>query len=159
MILVLLGTFPTDFKRPLIEIDRLCEAGIITEEVIVQNGYTAFESKHLIFRPFIHPDELMELYKAARIVISQAGTGSLIKGIKLHKKIIAIARLAKYGEVVDDHQVEILEEFTKMNYLLPWHENVPLKEVLDAIEDFTPSTYVSQKEQFIHYLSNYIDSL
>ncbi|WP_439483405.1 glycosyltransferase [Cyclobacterium plantarum] len=64
------------------------------------------------------PDELTKLYKEARIVKSQAGTGSLINGLKLNKKIISIPRLTKYGEVVDDHQVEILDEFYKINYIL-----------------------------------------
>lgn len=159
MIIVLLGTFPTAFERPLIEIDRLCKEGRIKEKVIVQSGHTQFVSEHLEMRPFINPGELTDLYKAARVVISQAGTGSLIKGMKLHKKIIAIPRLAKYGEVVDDHQEEILHEFAKENYILPWTESETLESVLNKLEDFTPSPYVSTKQQIIDYLESYIDSL
>ena len=159
MIIVLLGTFPTAFKRPLIEIERLCKKGLITEEVIVQSGHTQFDSEYLKMRPFISPDELTELYKQARVVITQAGTGSLIKGMKLNKKIIAIPRLAKYGEVVDDHQEEILHEFTKQNYILPWTEDIALEEVLSKIDDFKPSPYVSTKQNIIDHLEGYINSL
>tara|TARA_B100001063_G_C16493687_1_gene418598 strand:- start:19 stop:498 length:480 start_codon:yes stop_codon:yes gene_type:complete len=159
MIIVLLGTFPTAFKRPLIEIEKLCKKGLITEEVIVQSGHTQFDSEYLKTRPFISPDELTELYKQARIVITQAGTGSLIKGMKLNKKIIAIPRLAKYGEVVDDHQEEILHEFTKQNYILPWTEDIALEEVLSKIDDFKPSPYVSTKQNIIDHLEGYINSL
>ncbi|OEY73225.1 PssE/Cps14G family polysaccharide biosynthesis glycosyltransferase [Salegentibacter salarius] len=159
MIIVLLGTFPTAFERPLIEIDRLCKEGLITEEVIVQSGHTQFDSEYLKMRPFIAPDELTELYRQARVVITQAGTGSLIKGMKLNKRIIAIPRLAKYGEVVDDHQEEILHEFTKQNYILPWTEDVALEEVLHKIDDFEPSPYVSTKQNIINHLEGYINSL
>jgi UDP-N-acetylglucosamine transferase subunit ALG13 len=159
MIIVLLGTFPTAFKRPLIEIEKLCKKGLITEEVIVQSGHTQFDSEYLKMRPFISPDELTELYKQARVVITQAGTGSLIKGMKLNKKIIAIPRLAKYGEVVDDHQEEILHEFTKLNYILPWTEDIALEEVLSKIDDFKPSPYVSTKQNIIDHLEGYINSL
>jgi UDP-N-acetylglucosamine transferase subunit ALG13 len=159
MIIVLLGTFPTAFKRPLIEIEKLCKKGLITEEVIVQSGHTQFDSEYLKMRPFISPDELTELYKQARVVITQAGTGSLIKGMKLNKKIIAIPRLAKYGEVVDDHQEEILHEFTKQNYILPWTEDIALEEVLSKIDDFKPSPYVSTKQNIIDHLEGYINSL
>lgn len=159
MIIVLLGTFPTAFKRPLIEIERLCKKGLITEEVIVQSGHTQFDSEYMKMRPFISPDELTELYKQARVVITQAGTGSLIKGMKLNKKIIAIPRLAKYGEVVDDHQEEILHEFTKQNYILPWTEDIALEEVLSKIDDFKPSPYVSTKQNIIDHLEGYINSL
>ncbi|CAN0409194.1 unnamed protein product, partial [Scytosiphon promiscuus] len=94
MIIVLLGTFPTAFERPLIEIDRLCREGKIKEKVIVQSGHTLFDSQYLVMRPFIPPDELTELYKEARVVITQAGTGSLIKGMKPYNKTISIPRLA-----------------------------------------------------------------
>src|SRR5690606_26708968 len=110
MILVLLGTFPTAFPRPLMEIEALCQTGEIQEPVIVQSGHTHMESDHMEMRPFIPPDELSELCVGARVIITHAGTGSLIKGIKLQKKIIAVARLSKYNEMVDDHQVEILKE-------------------------------------------------
>ena len=159
MIVVLLGTFPTAFVRPLVELDRLCRKGIIKEKVIVQSGYTEFESEFLEMRPFIPPDELTELYKEARVVISQAGTGSLIKGLKLDKKIISIPRLAKYGEVVDDHQEEILDEFTKLNYVLAWTEEIALDTALKKIENFKPSPYVSTKQKIIDHLEGYINSL
>lgn len=159
MILVLLGTFPTGFPRPLKEIEVLCKDGVIEEEVIVQSGHTMMESPYMQMRPFIPPDELTELCLEARFLISHAGTGSLIKGLKLNKKIIAVARLSKYNEMVDDHQVEILKEFTDSGYILPWHEKEPLSKILASIDSFMPSSYISNKQNIINYLDQYIDSL
>ncbi len=159
MILVLLGTFPIEFPRPLKEIDRLCRSGVIHEEVIVQNGHTAFSSPKLVLRPFIPPDELQGLYDRARLVISHAGTGSLVTGIKRGKKVIAIPRLQKLGEVVDDHQLEILQEFVQMGYVLPWHEDDRLEDLLRTVEDFVPQPYFSKKQHIINYLREYIDQL
>lgn len=159
MILVLLGTFPTQFKRPLVELDSLCEKGLINEEIIVQSGHTEIDSKHLTLRPFMAANDLMELYKKARIVISHAGSGSILKGVKLGKTVIAIPRLAKYAEVVDDHQLEILVEFEKMGYLIPWYEKDNLIDLLDKAEVFVPAPYVSKKQQIIDYLDEYISGL
>lgn len=159
MILVLLGTFPTAFPRPLMEIEELCKTGEIQERVIVQSGHTHIESDHMEMRPFIPPDELSELCVAARVIITHAGTGSLIKGIKLHKKIIAVARLSKYNEMVDDHQVEILNEFTESGYILPWNEGDSLALILSRIDDFQPTPYKSNKQNIITYLEQYIASL
>ncbi len=159
MILVTLGTFPTEFKRPLIALEALCETGEINEKIIVQSGHTEMDSPYMEVRPFIPPDELTEICKKARLLITHAGTGSLIKGIKLNKKIIAIARLSKLGEMVDDHQVEILNEFVAAHYIMPWHENEQLKDVLTRLENFEPSPYVSNKQNIIDYLDKYIMSL
>jgi UDP-N-acetylglucosamine transferase subunit ALG13 len=159
MILVLLGTFPIPFPRPLLAIDELCASGRITEEVIVQNGHTQVDCPHLTLRPFIDPDELLALYDQARLIISHAGTGSLIKGVKLGKPVIAIPRLQKLGEHIDDHQVEILREFTNRGYVLPWSEDTPLAALLDRVKDFVPKPYTSEKQQIVNYLTDYIDSL
>lgn len=159
MILVLLGTFVTPFERPLLEIDRLCKAGIITEEVIVQNGHTHIESTHLILKPFIPPKELDELHEKARIIITHAGTGSLIKAVGFRKKVIGIARLTELGEHVDNHQLEILDKFVELNYVIPWNKNEKLENVLNKIETFNPAPFVSNKPVIMDYLSEYIDSL
>lgn len=159
MILVTLGTFPTQFQRPLLALEDLCDRHIISEAVIVQNGHTQFESGFMQMRPFIPPDELTELSEKARIIISHAGTGSLIKGIKLGKKVIAIARRAKYTEMVDDHQVELLELFAEKNYVLPWWEDNTLENLLEKVEAFTPQPYISKKHVIIDYLEQYINSL
>ncbi|MDN3686559.1 PssE/Cps14G family polysaccharide biosynthesis glycosyltransferase [Cyclobacterium jeungdonense] len=159
MILVLLGTFPTQFERPLIAIDTLCREGIIREEVIVQNGFTKFPSEYLTYKPFLPVEELDHLYREARIVISHAGSGSLLKGIKMGKKIIAIPRMPKYGEVVDNHQMEILSEFENENYLLGWRETDQLKELLIRTENFKPKPFISKKQNIIDFLDEYMQSL
>lgn len=159
MILVTLGTFEIEFKRPLIQIDELLKNGIINEEVIVQCGHTKYESSHFRMVPFFEPETLNGLYQAARIVITHAGTGSILKGVKLGKKVIAIARMQKYNECVDDHQMEILNEFSKLGYLLAWHEEDSLKEIISRIDDFKPNLYLSGKQYLMDYLKRYIDQL
>lgn len=159
MILVLLGTFDIQFKRPLLEIERLCKEGVINEEVIVQSGYTTIETDYLILKPFIPPKELNELHQNARIIITHAGTGSLVKAIGYKKKVIGIARLKKLGEHVDDHQVEILDKFAELNYILPWQENENLASVLKAIDSFEPVPFVSNKPVIMNYLIDYIEGL
>jgi UDP-N-acetylglucosamine transferase subunit ALG13 len=159
MILVLLGTFPIPFERPLRELDRLCAHGLITEDVIVQNGYTDFTSVHLTLRPFIAPDQLLGLYERANLIITHAGTGSLIKGIKRGKTVIAVPRLLKLGEHIDDHQMEILNEFVKMQYVIPWMEEDNLEDLLEESKTFSPRPYISKKKQIVDYLTDYLDQL
>lgn len=159
MILVLLGTFPIQFTRPLEAIDRLCKEGSLTEEIIVQSGHTEFVSDYLTFQPFMSADDLIELYKKARIIVTHAGSGSILKAVKLGKKVIAIPRLAKYGEHVDDHQLEILNEFEKLGYLIAWREEDDLIDLLERAESFEPAPYVSKKERIIDFLEDYISRL
>jgi len=159
MILVLLGTFPLNFPRPLVEIEKLVLAGVITEEVIVQSGHTPFQSELITIIPFMPLEKLIALYEKADLIITQAGTGSIIKGLKINKKMIAIARLAKLGEHVDDHQSELVKEFSESKFLLPWHEQDKLSDILKKIPHFKPQLYKSDNKAIIRYLINYIDNI
>lgn len=159
MILVLLGTFPMDFKRPLIEIEKLLKVGIIKDEVIVQSGHTPFQSEYMKIIPFIPINELLELYKKADLIISQGGTGSIIKGVRLGKKIILIPRLFKLNEHVDDHQTELALEMGKNGYVLPWFEDDSLEELLEKVKIFTPKVFQSDNSKISEFLINYIDSI
>jgi len=159
MILVLLGTFKIDFYRPVIAIEKAILNWDINEEIIVQAGHTAYKSDVLTIRSFIDPKELNELYEQAEIIVTHAGVGSILKGFEMNKKIIAIPRLYKFKEHVDDHQLDILEEFEKCNYLIPWHEDDQFKDLLSKVRNFEPSPFVSNKKDLNGFLINYIENL
>lgn len=159
MILVLLGTFPLRFDRPLIALEQLLEEGKITDQVIVQNGHTDFNSSYMTFKPFLPLDQLLKLYQEADLIITQAGTGSIIKGLKMNKKIIAVARLAKYKECVDDHQLELVKEFAGARYILPWFEGDNLEEIISTANHFDFQPYKSSNKEIVNYLINYIDTI
>lgn len=159
MILVLLGTFKIEFSRPIIAIENAIKSGEINDEVIVQAGHTAYTSEYLTIRQFIEPKELDSLYEKAEIIVTHGGVGSILRGFKMKKKIIAIPRLYKYQEHVDDHQLDILEEFAKQNYLIYWHEQDDFATVLAKARKFEPSPFVSNKKDLEGYLINYIDNL
>ena len=159
MILVTLGTFPLAFDRPLVSIHEACQSGLIQSEVIVQSGHTHFESDFLEMRPFIPLQELTELTRSAELIISQAGSGSLILAVRNGKKTIAVPRLVKYDEVVDDHQLELMKVFVDEGYVLPWYETDSFPEILEQIKSFQPNEYISNKQTIIDYLEDYINSL
>ena len=159
MILVLLGTFTIEFPRPLIELEKLCNEGKISEEIIVQSGHTRYESPYFRIIPFMDIDTLDDLYSKARIIITHGGTGSMLAAIKRGKPVIAIPRLKKNKEHIDDHQLEIVEVFRKKGYIIAWHESDSLDLILKNAGNFVPNKYESKKQVIIDYLKKYIDGL
>ncbi|MFC5281967.1 PssE/Cps14G family polysaccharide biosynthesis glycosyltransferase [Pedobacter alpinus] len=159
MILVLLGTFKIEFSRPILAIENAIKSWEISEEIIVQAGHTAFKSDFMTIRAFIEPKELDNLYERAEIIVTHGGVGSILRGFRMKKKIIAIPRLHKFKEHVDDHQIDILEEFARLNYLIPWYEHDKFADVLAKARKFEPSPFVSTKKDLEGFLVNYIDNL
>ena len=117
MIFVTLGSQNFQFNRLLIEIDRLVEEGKITEEVFAQIGYSDYKPKNYCYKEFHDRDEFADIMSKCDKVITHGGTGAIIGAVKKGKKVIAVPRLAKFGEHVDDHQLQIVEQFEKMNFI------------------------------------------
>ena len=110
MILVTIGLL-YGFDRLIREMDEI--AGRIAEEVIMQIGETAYEPKNAKYFGFASKEEMDRLYEDARVVICHAGVGSILTALEHGKPIIAVPRRKKYGEHVDDHQLDIAGEMEK----------------------------------------------
>lgn len=158
MILVLLGTQNNSFARLLSKIDCLAEDGIIKDKIIVQSGYTNFTSSHMEIFDFIPKDEMDNLFLSADLIITHGGVGSIIKGIKLGKKVIAVPRLKIYGEHVNDHQLQIVENFDNKGYIKGVFDLKNLETVIKDINNFFPTPFVSNSSNIIKIIENYINN-
>ena len=159
MILVLLGTQNNSFHRLLEEIDKLIEKKVIGEEVIVQAGYTKYESKNMQILELIPQDELSKLQEKADLIITHGGVGSIISSLKKGKKVIAVPRLHEYQEHVNNHQKEIVETFNEKGYIIGIQDVNQLEETLKKVQDFKPIKYQTSNQKMLKIIEDFIESL
>lgn len=157
MILITLGTQDKEFIRLLKKVDELIDKKIIQEEVIVQAGYTKYESKNMQIFDYVPKKKLEKYMEDANFIITHAGVGTIFDALKKEKKIIAVPRLSKYKEHNNDHQLQIVEEFSKENLILPVYEMNELEDALKKIKKFKPNKYESNNQNMVKLVSNYID--
>ena len=157
MIVILLGTQKYSFHRLLEEVQRCIDNGTIKQEVIVQAGGTQFFSKEMKIFTLIEQNELEKLIEKADIIITHGGVGSIVNGVKLHKKVIAVPRLRKYGEHVNDHQIQIVETFSKQGFIKGIKDISELKETLKNIDTFTPNKLESNTENIVNIIRQFIN--
>lgn len=158
MIFVTVGTQKFQFNRLLQKIDELIESGVIKEEVYAQTGYCTYKPKNYRYKDFMGKDEMLENQLRASFLIVHGGTGAIIEGIKLSKPVIAVPRLKEFHEHVDDHQVEIVEEFTNDGIISGSRNIDDLGNLVTEIMNKRFVTYISNKDGFISYLSELIES-
>ena len=158
MIIVLLGTQNNSFHRLLEEVQKNIDNGNIKEEVIVQKGYTKFESKDMTLYNKLPSDEINELIDKADLVITHGGVGSIITSIKKNKKVIAIPRLKKYKEHVNDHQMDIIKSFRDMKYIIGLDSVSELGDAIKNIKAFKPKKFVQDTGHVIKIVENFIDN-
>lgn len=159
MILVTLGTQDKSFERLLVALEAQIKKGNIKEEVIVQAGYTKYDSKNMKIFDLISTDEFEELMDKCDLLITHGGVGSIVSGLKKNKKIIAVPRLKKYMEHTNDHQLEIINEFVNEGYILGVTNLSELAKVLKKVKKFKPKKFSSNTKNVVGIIENYIDSL
>lgn len=158
MVLVLLGTQNNSFYRLLEEIQKCIDDGTIKDKVVVQAGSTKFESNNMEIFNLIEQNKFNELIEQANIIITHGGVGSIVTAVKLGKKVIAVPRLKKYGEHVNDHQIQIVETFSKQGFIKGIKDVSELKEALIEVNTFIPNKLESNTEHIINIIENFIQN-
>ena len=119
MIFVTVGSRQYQFDRLLIKLDELFEDGVIIEPLFAQIGTSKYMPKRYEYKDFITPEEFDERIQEADIVVSHGASGSIMKALNAGKKVIAVTRLEKYGEHINDHQIQNNEAFGENRYVIP----------------------------------------
>lgn len=117
MIFVCVGSRDYQFNRLIKALDKLVAEKIVTEKIVAQIGQSEYEPKNYEWHRFIDRDDFKKYQNQADLIISHGGTGALIGALKLGKQVIAVPRLAKFGEHIDDHQTQISGILAKEGYL------------------------------------------
>ncbi len=118
MIFVTVGSRNYQFDRLFKKLDELYENGVLTEEMFAQIGTSAYKPKHFAYKDFITQEEFVAMIQEANIVVSHGASGSIMKALNAGKKVIAVTRLEKYNEHINDHQIQNNEAFSSNGYVL-----------------------------------------
>lgn len=144
MIFITVGTQRFQFNRLLKAVDKLIEEKKLEEEVFAQIGYSTYKPKFYEFKDFINGEEYDEVLRKSEMVITHGGTGTIIKAVKLSKKVIAVPRLKAFLEHVDDHQIQIINEFSEIGFL----------DKLEDLSNLNEAIINVRKHEFKEYVSN-----
>lgn len=158
MIFITLGSQKFQFNRLLKYIDELLEEQIFQNvKVYAQVGYSTYLPKNFEYKDFLSRDEFQKLINDSEILITHGGTGAIVTGLKLGRKVFAMPRLRNFDEHVDNHQIEIVDIFYKNGYIEKFSNKEELKELLkkhDSIKN--NKIFQSNTEKYLELIKNII---
>ena len=83
--------------------------------------------------PFLPAADLTAALAEADIVVSHAGTGSVLANLAAGRFAVVVSRLAEFGEAVDDHQQELAEELVERGLAIHRDpEKITVDDLLDT---------------------------
>jgi UDP-N-acetylglucosamine transferase subunit ALG13 len=151
VIVVTVGTNEASFDRLVAAIDDLSPG----EEVVVQCGSSSLRPSRATCVDFLPFEELVQLVRNSRVVVTHAGAGSTMVALANGKHPVVVPRLCRYGEAVDDHQVHFAERLAARGLVTIAHPDT-LAEVLDGIEDGNSHLAVRADERLVDDLRRLI---
>ena len=157
MIFVTVGSQKFQFNRLLETIDNLIDKKVIKDKVFAQIGVSDYKPKNYEYVDYMTQDEFNKKLKECDMLITHSGTGVIVNSVKLGKKVIGVPRLAKYGEHVDDHQVQLIKEFADLNFIEPAYEMEDLKNALQIIKKKEYNKYISNTDNIIKNIEKFIN--
>lgn len=158
MIFVILGSQKFQFDRLLKEIDKLVGSGKINEEIFAQIGYSDYRPKNFKFKKFLDREEFNSCINKSQTVITHGGTGAIINALKMEKKVIAVPRLAKFKEHIDDHQIQIVKQFTDANLISACMDTEELYNKYLELEKSEFEKYETNTHTIIQDIKSYVNS-
>jgi UDP-N-acetylglucosamine transferase subunit ALG13 len=127
VIFVTLGTHGQPFLRLIRALEAL-PAG----DLVVQHGHSPAPGagRAAAFMPF---SEILEHIDAAETVITHAGVGSILCASRAGHTPVVVPRLRRFGEHVDDHQVELTRALADRGMVVPAWEPDGLAEAVASV--------------------------
>lgn len=129
MIFVTVGTHEQQFDRLVKYMDSLN----LTEEVIIQRGYSTYIPCHCRSEKMLPYEKMRQYTEQARIVITHGGPSSIMMPVQMGKIPIVVPRQKKFGEHVNDHQVEFVQKISSTMNIIPVYE---IEKLGDIIRDY-----------------------
>lgn len=125
-IFVTVGFENFPFDRLLKIIDRGVGRGIIKDELKIQIGTSSYIPQFCASQRFFPFEEIVERIRKADIVICHAGVGTTLLTLQSGKIPILFPRMAKYGEHIDDHQVDFARKMQDLKKVLVAYDEAEL---------------------------------
>lgn len=143
MIFALVGTHEQQFDRLVRALDDLD-----TDEArIVQYGYSTYRPANCAAHKFLPFDDVRRYMEAADVVITHAGTGSVMFALSLGKRPIVAPRYAKFGEHVDDHQLQLVDSLMEDGLVVPYLDGDSLEQRIEEVKSHEQDNRAIEPDQ------------
>ena len=140
MIFVTVGTHEQQFNRLVEYMDNLKRKGKITEEVIIQTGFSTYVPRKCKWSKLYPYQDMLKYVQEARIVITHGGPSSFIMPLQIGKIPIVVPRQKQFDEHVNDHQVDFCKRVASSQKNIIVVEDIQtLEDVLNRYDELTAS--------------------
>ena len=116
-IVVLTGTHVRGFDRLLASIDEMLESNELKANVFAQIGHTGYRPRNYRYVDFLPRAELLAVVRAADLVVTHDGAGSIGDAFCEGKPVVVVPRMKVHGEVSYHTTADLAHELAKLGWV------------------------------------------
>lgn len=103
-------------------------------DVFAQIGTTAYRPQYIEYKDKIDPIEFRQLMAEADLIVSHAGTGTILTALEVGTSILVMPRLGRLMETRNDHQVATAKRFQELKQVVVAQNERELVRMLGKVE-------------------------
>jgi beta-1,4-N-acetylglucosaminyltransferase len=158
MIFIAVGT-QFGFDRLVRAVDQLIGSGTIQEDVFAQMGPGSYQPQHMRFVQSLPKAEFDQAVQSCTALISHAGIGNISLALSMGKPLLVMPRLPKFGEVVNNHQVDTAKKFEELGHILVAYDETQLPDKIKLLKSFVPKPRIPNRQGVIDRISQFLKSI
>jgi beta-1,4-N-acetylglucosaminyltransferase len=155
MIFLTVGT-QFAFDRLIKSVDQAFDDGHIDGEIIAQIGQSTYQPRNFEAKPFFDKSLFDKHLSQSSAMIAHAGMGTITMAMQNNKPMLAMPRLKKYGEVVNDHQLGLARKFEAFGHILVAYDEFQIPQKIKQLETFTPCRRQASPQTIAESISNFL---
>jgi UDP-N-acetylglucosamine transferase subunit ALG13 len=156
MIFLTVGTYPLPFNRLIRSVDELAAQGRLWDSVFAQIGYSTYVPRFMKSVQMLDKIDFDEEIRESSAIIGHAGLGSIMTALEYHKPMLVVPRLASFGEVVNDHQLDTARRFAALGHVLAALAEEDIECKLAELVSFRPKSRIATPGQVADGIGAYL---
>lgn len=147
------------FDRLVAAVDRAIAENLVSEKVFGQIGQSGMRPRNLQWVHSLGTADFSARFRKSTAVISHAGIGTISMALAQNKPLLVMPRRERYGEHVNDHQLDTARAFSEMGQVLVAYEAEDVMKQLALLPRFRPKPRKSSVDLVVARVACYLDQL
>jgi UDP-N-acetylglucosamine transferase subunit ALG13 len=147
------------FDRLVEAVDQACSEGLLDQDVFAQIGESRYRPRAFRFVLRLGRADYTRWMDAATAVIGHAGMGTITEAMDRGKPLLVMPRLKRFGEVVNDHQVDITRRFAEAGHVLAVYDAADIPEGIQRLKTFVPRPREASPQAVAERIRRFLDDL
>jgi len=158
MIFLTVGTlYP--FDRLVKVVDQAVEKGYVRDKIFAQIGDSVNRPRNFAYVASLERDAYERCFREASAIIAHAGMGTITMALRHQKPLLVMPREKKYGEIVNDHQIETAEAFANKGHVQVARTPADFAAKIVELKSFVPTERRCNTEAIVTFIKQYLWSV